>query len=290
MARIYISVMEIKMEKRNILVLGTLIAIAAIVCVTAAAFYFASETPQAPMPSGESKTLMVYSGAGMLKPMDEIGTLFEQKYGVTVNYNYAGSNTLLSQIELTQQGDVYMPGATMYIEKAKEKGFVDYEQRVAYHIPVIAVPEGNPAGITSLNDLTKPGVKVVLGDAKAAACGKIANKILEKNGIFDAVDANIIARTATVNELVVSTCMGTADASIIWKASLVGTENETDTIEITKEQNIIKIIPIGTLTFSESQDMAKQFVDFVTSAEGKAIFEKYRFTTYPNEKYEYGDG
>ncbi len=77
---------------------------------------------------------------------------------------------------------------------------------------------------------------------------------------------------------------------IIWQASLVGTEKETDIIEIPKEQNIIKIIPIGTLTFSESQDMAKQFVDFVTSAEGKAIFEKYRFTTYPNEKYEYGDG
>ena len=268
---------EIKMEKRNILVLGTLIAIAAIACVSAAAFYFASETPQA---------LMVYSGAGMLKPMDEIGTLFEQKYGVTVNYNYGGSNTLLSQIELTQQGDVYMPGATMYIEKAKEKGFVDYEQLVAYHVPVIAVPEGNPANITSLNDLTKPGVKVVLGDAKAAACGKIANKILEKNGIFDAVDANVIARTATVNELVVSTCMGTADASIIWKASLVRTEKETDIIEIPKEQNIIKVIPIGTLTFSENKDMAKQFVDFVASDKGKEVFEKHGFTTYPNPKYE----
>ena len=281
-----ISMMEIKMEKRKILVLGTLIAIAAIACVTAAAFYFASETPQAPMPGGESKTLMVYSGAGMRKPMDEIGTLFEQKYGVTVNYNYAGSNTLLSQIELTQQGDVYMPGATMYIEKAKEKGFVDYEQRVAYHIPVIAVPEGNPANITSLNDLTKPGVKVVLGDAKAAACGKIANKILEKNGIFGAVDANVIARSATVNELVVSMCMGTADASIIWKASLVRTEKETDIIEIPKEQNIIKVIPIGTLTFSENKDMAKQFVDFVASDEGKAIYEKHGFTPYPSEKYE----
>ena len=268
---------EIKMERRNIFVLGTLIAIAAIACVSAAAFYFASETPQA---------LMVYSGAGMLKPMDEIGTLFEQKYGVTVNYNYGGSNTLLSQIELTQQGDVYMPGATMYIEKAKEKGFVDYEQLVAYHVPVIAVPEGNPANITSLNDLTKPGVKVVLGDAKAAACGKIANKILEKNGIFDAVDANVIARTATVNELVVSTCMGTADASIIWKASLVRTEKKTDIIEIPKEQNIIKVIPIGTLTFSENKDMAKQFVDFVASDKGREVFEKHGFTTYPNPKYE----
>ncbi|PXF50645.1 MAG: hypothetical protein C4B56_08650 [Candidatus Methanophagaceae archaeon] len=76
--------------------------------------------------------------------------------------------------------------------------------------------------------------------------------------------------------------MGTADASIIWKASLAGTENKTDIIEIPKEQNIIKVIPIGTLTFSENKDMAKKFVDFVTSDEGKAVFEKYGFTSYPN--------
>jgi len=280
-----ISVMiKMKMEGRNIVALA-LIAIAVIVCVSAAAFYIVHETPQTPMPvHGEesNKMLMVYSGAGMRKPMDEIGTLFEQKYGVSVNYNYGGSNTLLSQIELTQQGDVYMPGATMYIERARDKGFVDYEQLVAYHIPVIVVPEGNPANITCLKDLTKPGVRVVLGDAKAAACGKIANKILEKNGILDAIDANVIARTGTVNELVADICMGTADASIVWKASLAGTENKTDIIEIPKEQNIIKVIPIGTLTFSENKDMAKKFVDFVTSDEGKAVFEKYGFTSYPN--------
>ena len=289
------------MERRKIL---GIIAIVAVTMTVLFAGCITKETPvhtpmpvttvsptnlQIAAPTGTS-ALMVYSGAGMRKPMDEIGTVFEQKYGVAVNYNYAGSNTLLSQIELTQGGDVYMPGATMYIETAKEKGFVDYEQNVAYHVPVIAVPEGNPADITCLEDLTKPGVKVVLGDAKAAACGKIAKQILEKNGISDAVDANVIACAATVNELVVYICMGTADASIIWNASLVGTEKETDIIEIQKEQNIIKIIPIGTLTFSESQDMAKQFVDFVTSAEGKAIFEKHWFTTCPNEKYEYGDG
>jgi molybdate transport system substrate-binding protein len=233
-----------------------------------------------------SGTLLVYSGAGMRKPMDEIGPLFEQKYDVAVKYNYAGSNTLLSQIELTKKGDIYMPGATMYINTAKEKGFVDYEQNVAYHIPVIAVPEGNPENITHLEDLAKSGVKVVLGDPKAAACGKIAKKILEKNGIYNVVQKNVIAYAGTVNELVVYLCMGQTEASIIWKASLMGTEKETDIIEIPKEQNIIKIIPIGRLTFSENKDMAKEFVDFVTSAKGKAIFEEHGFTAYPDPKCE----
>ena len=229
--------------------------------------------------------LLVYSGAGMRKPMDKIGTAFEKKYDVAVNYNYAGSNTLLSQIDLTKKGDVYIPGATMYIDKAKEKGFVDYEQPVAYHIPVIAVPKGNPAKITRLEDLTKPKVKIIFGDPKAAAIGKLGNKILKKNKIYKAVQKNIIATTATVNELVIYISMNQADASIIWRSSLLGTENKIDIIEIPKKQNCIKIIPIGRLTFSKNKEMAKSFVNFVASSEGKSIFQECGFTTYPDPKY-----
>jgi molybdate transport system substrate-binding protein len=232
----------------------------------------------------EPHSLLVYCGAGMRKPMDELGSLFFEEYGISVNYNYAGSNTLLSQMELTQKGDVYMPGATYYFDIAKEKGITDYEQRVAYHVPVIAVPEGNPAGITSLADLTKPGVTVILGDSKAAAIGKLGNKILEENGIYDTVANNTIARGATVNELVVYTSMKQADASIIWEDLVVNSE-KMEIVEIPREQNIVKIIPIGTLTFSEKKGTATKFVDFVASPEGKAIFEKHGFTAYPDEKY-----
>jgi len=123
----------------------------------------------------------------MRKPMDDIRTLFEGEYGIPINYNYAGSNTLLSPMELTYKGDVYMPGATYYFNIAKEKGTADYEQRVAYHVPVTAVLKGNPAGITSLADLAKSGVTVILGDSKAAAIGKPGNKILDENGIYDTV-------------------------------------------------------------------------------------------------------
>ena len=228
----------------------------------------------------KKRNLLVYCGAGMRKPMDKIGSLFEKKYGIEVNYNYAGSNTLLSQMELTKKGDVYMPGATYYITIAKDKGFVDYEQPVAYHIPILAVPEGNPANIVCLDDLTKPGIKVILGDQKASAIGKMADKILKKNRIYDAMQKNIIARSATVNELVVYISMKQADVSIIWKASLLGTENETDIVEIPESQNIIKIIPIGTLTFSKNKDLAKKFVDFVASLEGKSVFRQCGFTVH----------
>ena len=231
-------------------------------------------------------SLLVYCGAGMRKPMDEIGLAFQREYGVKIACNYGGSNTLLSQMELTKRGNIYMPGATYYIDIAREKGFISYQRKVAYHIPVIAVPEGNPGGIICLNDLAREGVKVVLGDAKAAAIGRLTKKILEKNKIFDKVKENVVAYGATVNELVVYISLKQADASIIWKASLFGTEEKTDIIAIPREQNIIKIVPIGILTFSENKDIARKFVDFVTSEKGKAIFVKCGFTPYLENKAE----
>ena len=263
------------MKRRSIL----LMLIMVLLCTTITPGCIDEKNDQTP------ESLLVYCGAGMRKPMNEIGSLFEEEHGVSVNYNYAGSNTLLAQMELTQKGDVYMPGATYYFDCAKAKGLTDYEQLIAYHVPVIAVPGGNPANITSLEDLAKPEVTVILGDSKAAAIGKLGNKILEKNGIYDAVDKNVIARGATVNELIIYISMKQADASIIWEDLVIYSEN-MEIVAIPVGQNIIKIVPIGTLTASEQKDTATKFVDFVASPRGKAIFEKHGFTKYPDKKYE----
>ncbi len=233
----------------------------------------------------EAESIMVYSGAGMRKPMDEIGLAFQEKYGAEVKYNYAGSNALLSQMELTREGDAYMPGATMYIEIATEKGFVDYQKLISYHIPVITVPKGNPGNITCLEDLARPGVKLVWGDPEVAAIGKAGKKILEKNGIYDAVWANVIATLPTMNEVMMQIAMGQADASVNWWDTVKSVE-DIDIIEIAKEQNAIKVIPIGVTTFSKNPETARKFVDFCASDDGKTIFEKHGFVTYPNPEYE----
>ncbi|MBN1376669.1 MAG: molybdate ABC transporter substrate-binding protein [Dehalococcoidia bacterium] len=234
--------------------------------------------------SQEAQSIMVYSGAGMRKPMDEIGVVFQQKYGTQVTYNYAGSNALLSQMELTKEGDAYMPGETMYIEIAKEKGLTDYQQLVCYHIPIITVPKGNPANITCLEDLAKPGIKLIFGDPEVAATGKTAKGILEKNGLYKAAWENVIATLPTMNEVMVQIALGQADASINWWDTVKAVE-DIEVVEISKEQNSIEIIPIGVTTFSKHPETARKFVDFCASSEGKAIFEKCGFIAYPNPEY-----
>ena len=235
--------------------------------------------------SDDAESLMVYSGAGMRKPMDEIGLAYYEKYGTEINYNYAGSNALLSQMELTSEGDAYMPGATMYIEVATEKGFIDYQQLISYHIPVITVPKGNPGNITRLEDFTKAGIKLVWGDPEVAAIGKTGKKILEDNGLYEAAWPNVIATLPTMNEVMMQIAMGQADASINWWDTVKSVE-DIEVIEIPVAQNDIKIIPIGTTTFSRNPESARKFVDFCASDAGKAIFKQNGFTTYPDPQYQ----
>jgi molybdate transport system substrate-binding protein len=273
------------MKCNRICIFSMLVLFASIfLCGCLGAQTSAATAPQPEPTADEPHSIMVYCGAGMREPMEDIAALYEERYGVQVNYNFAGSANLLCQMELTEMGDVYMPGATYYFDAAREKGLVSEERRVAYHVPLIAVPKGNPAAITCLADLANPGVEVELGDPDACAIGKLSNKLLEKNGVKEAVSANVQARSATVNELIVHISMGVADATIIWED--LYEDEKMDAIAIPKEQNIVKVVPIGALTLSEHPGDALDFVELVISEEGKAIFEDHGFTTYPDEYYE----
>jgi molybdate transport system substrate-binding protein len=228
-------------------------------------------------------SLLVYCGAGMREPMEEIAAIFEEREGIKIDYTYGGSAQLLSQIELYQTGDLYMPGATSYIDSAIAKGYVDKTEKVVYHILGIAVPTGNPAGIETLEDLAKPGVRVAIGEPSGPAVGEAAKKMLEKDGLWDEVDANCVVKSGTVNELLVYISMNQADAAIIWE-DLLNPET-MEKVDIPIEQGWIKIVPIGTLTFSENKEAAEKFMNFVASDEGKAIYKEHGFTTYPDPVY-----
>ncbi len=225
--------------------------------------------------NNEGKSIFVYAGAGLKKPMEEIKKAFKEKYGVEVEYTFGGSAQLLSQIELSKKGDVLITGSMDSYKAAEKKNLVDPYKEVALHIPVIGVPKDNPAGIKTLEDLAKPGVKVILGDEKANAIGMAAQRIIEKSGL-NKINENVIAKTATVNELAVHLTTTPVDAAIITADAAVNNK-DIKTIEIPEEVNSIETIPICSLKSTQEFDLANKFVDFVASDQGKAIFEKHGF-------------
>lgn len=231
---------------------------------------------------GTTVDLLVYSGAGLKKAMEEIKTVYEADHDVTIEYSYAGSAQLISQIVLAGKGDVFIVGSETAYYKLNEKGFAsDTYYKVAHHTPCIIVQPGNPKGITGLEDLAKEGITVVLGDPEANAIGETAQKIIAKTGLTG-INDNVIAETATVNEITTLIANGQADAGIV---TVDNVHNNTDVemISIPDEQNLDQIIPVCTLTISEHPEEAEEFVEFIASDAGKAIFEKYGFAPAEEE-------
>jgi molybdate transport system substrate-binding protein len=230
-------------------------------------------------PQAAKKTLHLYCGAGLRAPVDEVVKEFGAKTGVVVEADYAGSEVLLSKVKLSQRGDLYMPGDAHYLELAAKEGITVSSRPVCYWVPVIMTPKGNPKGIQSLADLLKPGVKVALGDAKACAIGLHTVKLWEKNKIaLSAVEPNVTYRATTVHELATHARLGSVDAAIVWDGVAAGYKGQCETVAILPEQNLISTVPIGTLKFAADPQAAQQFVEFITSEAGRAIFVKHGFT------------
>lgn len=278
------------MSKNNLLAVLLIVALACcMVCGctsdTSASGQTAAGAETTPV-AGEAESaesLVVYCGAGLREPMDEIAQVYQEQTGTEIKYTYSGSAQLLSQIELLQEGDCYMPGAKSYIDSADEKGFINSSEKTIYHVLAIAVAPGNPKNITTLEDLTQEGVRVAIGEPTGPAVGKATQKMMESAGYWEDMQDNIVVRSGTVNELLVYMNMEQADAAIIWEDLLDNTDLEQ--VDIPIDEGFIKVIPVGTLSFSENPEGAQAFADFVSSDEGKAIFAKHGFETFPCAKY-----
>lgn len=231
---------------------------------------------QDPSIESETRSIMVYSGAGLRKPVEELGKMFKDKIGVEAQFTYGGSTQLISQILMTDKGDVILPGDVENLKALRENDKIGTEKPVVYHIPVLVVPQGNPANIKSLDDLKNPGIKIVLGDPEANPIGKLSKKVLTEKGIYEQVKPNIVTRTATVNEMFAYLDMRQVDAAIIWEDNLIDNE-KIEIVEIPDLEKYIKKVPVATLKCSENPELATQFMDFVSSPEGIKIWEKWGF-------------
>ena len=225
------------------------------------------------------KTLFVYCGSGLSKPVEELGAAFEKRTGTKVTFTFGGSAQLASQILLTRKGDLFIPGDSAEIAPVEEKGLINKKADLVYHIPALAVPKSNPAGVHGLSDLKLPGVKVALGDPKSCPIGKVADAVLQKNQIYDEVEKNVVVKTATASEMVLYLSTGQADAAIIWKENLHNYEDKIKLLQVPELDSYTKTVPAAMLAFSEQKEEAGQFLNFLNSEESKVIWEKWGYQT-----------
>ncbi len=231
--------------------------------------------------AGESpNSITAFVGSASKPAMEEAAQAFEQETGIEVFTNYGGSGTMLSQIELSGSGDVYIPGSQDYMAKAERKNVIDPAsvKKIAYLVPAICVPHGNPKNIHSLADLARPGIKVGIGNPEAVCLGLYAIEILDYNGLLADVGKNIVTNAESCEKIATLVSLKSVDAAIGWD---VFHEWDPDKIDIVYPEPgqlpRLAYIPAAVSVFAAERDSAERFLDFLVSREGQEIFRKWGY-------------
>lgn len=247
-----------------------------------------SSDPDASSKGQNQPALLLFCGAGIQLPVSELAEEFSRIHKCRVEVDYAGSEILLSRIKLKEKGDLYMPGDQSYMEMADEEGLVESTTVACYFIPSILVEKGNPQNIVSLQDLTRDGIRLGLGDAQACAVGRQSRKIFSKNDIpWEHVEKNLAFQSMTVNELGIQIQTGSLDAVIVWDAVAKQYLDQGELVDIPPEQNVISTVPVGVLKSSGQKILAKRFTEFAASDQGGSIFRKHHYRVNPPIEVDY---
>ena len=217
------------------------------------------------------QTLMIYCGAGMQHPFEEIAAAFSEGTGCEMNVTYANAAQLQTQITQSQEGAFFIAGSADEVKPVEE--YVVSSTDLVRHIPVLAVAEGNPKGITGIADLAREDVTTVTGDAEATPIGKIAKKAFQDFGVTDQV--TLAATTTTAPQLATVIALGEADAAIIWKENC-----NTEGVEICQTTDLdkyVKTVPAARLSFAADDPAADAFAEYLAGQEAAGIWAEYGY-------------
>jgi molybdate transport system substrate-binding protein len=237
-----------------------------------------------------AESVFVFAAAGAKPALDEAAGRFQEEHGVEIEVSYGGGGEVLTRMVSAETGDVFIAPEQKFMASAVEQGAADPStiKTVAYMIPVLAVQKGNPKQITALTDLPKPGIRVAIARPEATLLGKYTPEIFQKAGLADEIEKNIVTEAARPDLLVTWLSMGEVDVVITWHFYQSLAPNDIDVVWLPPEQ----LTGVGEMraavsTYSNNRGLAENFVDFLASAEGKAVFDEHGYIVGSEELEEY---
>lgn len=232
-------------------------------------------------------TLTVFAAASLTDAFEEIAVAFEATNpGVDVVYNFAGSQQLAAQINEGAPADVFASANNSQMQVAIEGGrVVDGSQQIfAHNRLVLITPGDNPAGIGSLQDLARPGLRLILADS-AVPVGQYSLDFLARasaqpeytESFSPSVLANVVSYEENVRSVLTKVALGEGDAGIVYSTDAALDADNIQQIAIPDELNTIASYPIAPLADSPNPELGQAFIDYLLAPAGQQVLEKYGF-------------
>lgn len=222
---------------------------------------------------GGTTTLHVAAAASLTEAFEEIATDFEAEHeGVEVEYQFAGSSDLATQIEGGAQIDVFASADEANMGKVADS--VEDPQIFATNVLTIITEPGNPKKISGLDDLADPDLAVVVC-AEQVPCGAAATTLTEQQD----VTLDPASEESKVTDVLTKVSTGEADAGLVYVTDATGAGEDAETVETEGADEVVNSYPIATLTDAAAADLAEDFVAHVTGPEGQKVLQDKGFGT-----------
>lgn len=239
-----------------------------------------------PAPAAEETGLTVFAAASLTDAFTELGEAFTAETGIATQFNFAGSNQLVNQIAQGAPADVFASASEGQMTAAVIPGRIDAAAPVPFATNrlVLAIAPDNPAAITTIQDLARPGMLLVLAAPEVPA-GQYALDFLEAAAadpalgpaFREAVLANVVSNEANVRAVLTKVLLGEADAGIVYSSDMTGEGARAGRIDIPDPLNQTAVYPIAPLNDTPRTAEAEAFVAFVLSPTGQAILARHGF-------------
>ena len=233
---------------------------------------------------GEETALTVYAASSLTDAFGELKADFEEEHpGTEAKLNFAGSSTLLTQLEQGAPADVFASADEAKMDAAVSDGLAEAPQTFARNRLTVIVAAGNPAGIESYRDLARPGITLVLAQDEVPVAQYAKESLTKANAVYgsdfsERVLSNVASREADVKAAANRVAVGDADATIVYTSdATLDLRERVEVIEIPEELNVVASYPIALTENAQSLELAQGWVDLVLSDEGQRVMEKWGF-------------
>lgn len=237
-----------------------------------------SDTSGSPAP-GESPgevtgEVTVFAAASLQDGFTKLGKRFEQEHpGTKVTFSFGGSDSLAASITGGAPADVFAAASPRTMEIVTDAGDVSGTPAtfVRNELEIATLP-GNPDGISSLEDLTAKGLKVVLC-AQQVPCGAAARKALDAAGL----KLTPVSYEQDVKAALTKVELKEADAAVLYETDVRAAGDKVEGVKFPESADAVNDYPIALLKDAPNPGAAEAFIALVRSAEGRRVLGEAGF-------------
>jgi molybdate transport system substrate-binding protein len=247
-----------------------------------------------------TRELRVFAAASLANVVNANKARFEKENNVKLIFNFGSSSSLYQQLFSGAPADVYLSADFKWTKKLNESSLLYNNQYYNFtkNKLVAIMPKDNPKNISSLLDLTRPNVKIIVA-TPTAPIGKYTNITLSKieeiwgdehspeyrgaqwKNYRDRVVKNIVSYEPTVTHVVSKVALGVCDAGFVYVSDTKSQQSGLKYIEIPDEVNTIGTYGMAVINSTSRLSLAVKYVDFWLSDEGQMLLADYGFGEGP---------